>query len=58
MAMSEALRDQAVATRNLAAQARRLANDQIIEAEKAKLARFADELEAKADELERQAAEQ
>ena len=55
--MSETPSDQATAARNLAAQARRLANDQTNEAEKAKLARFAAELEAKADEMEHRAAE-
>jgi hypothetical protein len=55
--MPDTLKDQAVAARNLAAQAGRLANDQINEAEKAKLVRFAAELEATADDLERRAAE-
>jgi len=54
--MAESLRDQAVAARKVAAQSRRLANLQTNEAVKAKLSRFAAELEAKADELERQVA--
>ena len=58
MAMPGTLGDQAVAARKLAAQARRLANDQINEAEKSKLSLFAAELEAKADEMERDAASQ
>ena len=55
LAMPETLSDRATAARNLATQARRLANNQTNHAEKAGLAQYAVELEAKADDLERRA---
>jgi hypothetical protein len=54
--MPETLSDQAVAARNLAAHARRLATVQTNAAEKARLAEYAKELEARADDLDREAA--
>ena len=54
--MPETPSDRAAAARTRATQARRLANDQTDTAEKARLAQYADELEAMAADVERMAA--
>ena len=55
MAMPDTLSGRATAARNLATQASRLSKDQTNAADKARLAQYAAELEAKADDLERRA---
>ena len=52
---STALRQQAEASRDLARRARRLAGEMTEEADKARLLRHAEELEAQAADLERRA---
>jgi hypothetical protein len=49
------LREQASASRDLARRARRLANEMTNDADKARLMRHADELDAQAADLERRA---
>jgi hypothetical protein len=55
--MLSSLTDRVAALRDHARQARRLAASQTVEAEKVRLTHYADELEAQAVDLERQAEE-